>query len=152
MTSSRLFAVTSSVVLLLAVSAFSSPHECPYSSMDPRVESAKLQADFDVHRATIETRVALAQLRVAEKVAARLYKQHLLTTDEYNARMKEITQQEHVVRMHMLKAKIAALKSVLDVSSNDVESLGKIRRLRADLQAEERAADNSCTQTRSIAD
>lgn len=151
MTSSRLFAVSSSVVLLLAVSAFSTPHECPYS-VDPRVESAKLQADFDVHRAMIETRVALGQLRVAEKVAARLYKQHLLTADEYSARMKEISQQEHVVRMHMLKAKIAALKSVLDVSSNDVESLGKIRRLRADLQAEERAADNSCTQTRSIAD
>lgn len=151
MSSSRLFAVISSV-LLLAAAAFSSPHECPYSSVDPRVESAKLQADFDVHRAMIETRVALGQLRVAEKVAARLYKQHLLSSDEFNARMKEIRQQEHVVRMHMLKAKIAALKSVLDVSSNDVESLGKIRRLRADLQAEERAADNSCTQNRSIAD
>ena len=152
MSSSRLFAVTSSV-LLLAVAAFTSPHECPYSSLDPRVESAKLQADFDVHRATIETRVALGQLRVAEKVAARLYQRHLLTSDEYNARMKEIGQQEHVVRMHMLKAKIAALKLILDVSSNDVESLGKIRRLRADLQAEERAEDNSCTQTnRSVAD
>jgi hypothetical protein len=82
-----------------------------------------------------------------------LYKQHLLTSDEYSARMKELEQQERVVRMHMLKAKIAALKSILDVSSNDAESLGKIRRLRADLQAEERAGSNSCAQsTRSVAD
>lgn len=152
MTSSRLLAVAS-CVLLLAATAFSSPHECPYSSVDPRVENAKLQAEFDVHRAAIETRVALGQLRVAERVTARLYKQHLLTTDEYNARMKEIEQQEHVVRMRMLKAKIAAFKAVLDVSSNDLESLGKIRRLCADLEAEERAAASSRSQVnRSLTD
>jgi hypothetical protein len=151
MTSSRLFAVASSV-LLFATIASASPHECPYS-VDPRVESAKLQADFDVHRAAIESRVALGQLHVAEKVASRLHKQHLLTSDEYSARMKQIEQQERAVRMHMLKAKIAALKSILDVSSNDAESLGKIRRLRADLQAEERAGSNSCGESRrSIAD
>ncbi|HZU43665.1 MAG TPA: hypothetical protein VE994_13390 [Terriglobales bacterium] len=152
MTSSRLFAVASSVILFVTI-ASASPHECPYSSVDPRVESAKLQADFDVHRTAIEARVALGQLRVAEKVAVRLYKQHLLTSDEYGARMKEIAQQEHAVRVHMLKAKIAAFKSVLDVSSNDVESLGKIHRLRADLEAEERTGSNSCTQnTRSVVD
>lgn len=148
------FALFACVALFAAV-AMSLPHECRYSSVDPRLENAKLQADFDVHRASIESRVALEQLRVAQKVASRLYSQHLLNADEYNARLKEISDQEHAVRMQMLKSKIAALESVLGVSSNDAESLGKLRKLRVDLQSEERAAANSCnggSSGRSVAD
>ena len=149
----RFFAPIACVVVLATV-AFSVPHECKYSSVDSRLENAKLQADFDVHRASIESRVALEQLRVAQKVAVRLHRQGLLNADEYSARLKEISGQAHVVRVQLLKSQIAALESVLGVSSADTESLGKIRKLRAALQEEERA--NPCTtgstSGRSVAD
>src|SRR5690349_1825809 len=102
----RLLALTF-CVLLLSTAAVLYAHECPYSSVDPRLEHAKLQADFDVHRATIEGRVALGQLQVEEKVVARLYKQHLLSGEQYSNRLKEIGRHEHEVRLQMLKAKIA---------------------------------------------
>ncbi len=141
----RFLAIGPCLALVTAL-AFAVPHECKYSSVDPRLDNAKLQADFDVHRATIESRVALEQLRVAEKVAFRLHKHRLLSEDEYGERLKEINAQQHVVRVHMLKSKIAAFESVLGVSSNDTESLNKLRKLRDDLQAEERLSPSaSCS-------
>src|SRR5581483_741477 len=147
----RLLALTS-CFLVLSTAAVLYAHECPYSSVNPRLEHAKLQADFNVHRAAIEGRVALGQLRVEKKVVTRLYQQHVLTAEEYSNRLKEIGRQEHAVRLQMLKAKIAALKSVLNISSTDVESLGKLRRLRADLESEQRVANSCGTENRSVAD
>ena len=142
--------------MVLAAAALAVPHECNYSSVDSKLENAKLQADFNLHRASIESRVALGQLQVAEKVAARLHSQHLLNADEYSARLKEIEGQQHAVRVHLLKSQIAALESVLGIASDDSESLSKVRKLRAALQAEERAGAEPCpngsTSGRSVAD
>jgi hypothetical protein len=143
-------------VLVLAMAALAGPHECNYSTADSRLENAKLQADFNVHRASIESRAALGQLQVAEKVAARLHKQHLLNADEYSARLKEIEGQQHAVRVHMLKSQIAAFESVLGINSEDSDSLTAVRKLRAALQTEERAAGEPCpsgsNSGRSVAD